>query len=162
MGGGRAFDELMADLDPAMLIATVADGEGRAGCLVGFGTACSVDPRRFIVCLSKRNRTYRVAIRTGAMAVHPVPAGAADLAYLFGGETGDEVDKFARADWREGPLGLPILDRCGSWFAGRTLDSLDAGDHVAFLLEPVAAERGPEREFLRLRDATRIEPGHEA
>jgi flavin reductase (DIM6/NTAB) family NADH-FMN oxidoreductase RutF len=156
------FDRLVADLDPAMLIVTVADGEEREGCLVGFGTACSVDPQRYIVCLSKRNRTYGVAVRTGAMAVHPVAADAGDLAELFGGETGDEVDKFARADWREGPLGLPILERCESWFAGRTLDSLDAGDHVVFLLEPVAVQRGPVREFLRLREATRIEPGHEA
>jgi flavin reductase (DIM6/NTAB) family NADH-FMN oxidoreductase RutF len=156
------FDELMADLDPAMLIVTVADGDEREGCLVGFGTAGSVDPQRYIVCLSKRNRTYEVAVRVDAMAVHAVPAHAGELAELFGGETGDEVDKFARADWHEGPLGLPILDRCGSWFAGRTLDSLDAGDHVAFLLEPVAAVRGPERDFLRLRRATRIEPGHEA
>ena len=158
----EAFDELMADLDPAMLIVTVAEGEEREGCLVGFGTAAGVNPRRFIACLSKRNRTFDLALRAGAMAVHAVPAGAGELAELFGGETGDEVDKFARCEWREGPLGLPVLERCGSWFAGRVLGSLDTGDHVAFLVEPVAAERGPDREFLRLRAATRIEPGHEA
>jgi len=161
MGGGRAFDELMADLDPAVLIVTVAEGEERAGCLVGFGTACSVDPRRFMVCLSKANRTFELATRSEAMAVHPVPAQAHDLAELFGGETGDEIDKFARTGWREGPLGVPVLDRCASWFAGRTLASFDAGDHVAFLLEPVVAERGPDRDFIRLRGATRIDPGHE-
>ena len=37
------------------------------------------------------------------LGVHAVPADAADLAELFGGETGDEVDKFARTAWREVP-----------------------------------------------------------
>ena len=95
------------------------------------------------------------------LGVHAVPADAADLAELFGGETGDEVDKFSRCAWHEGPEGVPILDRCENWFVGRVLERSDAGDHDAFLLEPVAAESGDAGEFTFHR-AKRIEPGHEA
>jgi flavin reductase (DIM6/NTAB) family NADH-FMN oxidoreductase RutF len=33
------------------------DGE-RAGCLIGFGTQCSVKPPRFLACVSTENRTF--------------------------------------------------------------------------------------------------------
>jgi flavin reductase (DIM6/NTAB) family NADH-FMN oxidoreductase RutF len=53
---------------------------------------------------------------TGAntLVVHFVPEQAEELALLFGGETGDEVDKFARCEWRPGPDGDP------SWPTSRT------------------------------------------
>ena len=37
---------------------------------------------------------------------------------------------------------MPILDRCENWFAGRVLERFDAGDHDAYLLEPVEAGSG--------------------
>jgi flavin reductase (DIM6/NTAB) family NADH-FMN oxidoreductase RutF len=157
----EVFDALAGDLEYPMFIATVGDGDERAGCLVGFATQCSIDPPRFLACISVRNRTYRVARGAEAMAVHLVPQDADDLVELFGGETGDDVDKFKRCDWHEGPHGLPIIDRCGSWFAGRVLERLDLGDHCGFLLEPYAAEHaGPEH--YSVQRAARVEPGHEA
>jgi flavin reductase (DIM6/NTAB) family NADH-FMN oxidoreductase RutF len=106
----RTFAALLGDLDSAMLVVTVAAGGERAGCLVEFSTPASVDPPRFIVCLSKKNRTYRLALRASALAVHFLTRDASGLAELFGGQTGDEVDKFAHCPWSEGPEGLPIVD----------------------------------------------------
>jgi flavin reductase (DIM6/NTAB) family NADH-FMN oxidoreductase RutF len=154
--------ELVSELDYPMFIVTTMAGTQRAGCLVGFATQCSIHPPRFLVCISEKNHTYGVALRAQAMVVHLVPRQAGDLAELFGGETGDEVDKFERVAWEPGPEGIPVLDDCRNWFAGRILGSEDVGDHRAFLLEPFAAhsDRG-ERSFTFHR-ARRIEPGHEA
>jgi flavin reductase (DIM6/NTAB) family NADH-FMN oxidoreductase RutF len=156
------FNALVAELDYSMfVVTTVCDGE-RAGCLVGFATQASIDPPRFVVCLSDKNRTYRVARGADLLAVHFVPADAPELAELFGGRTGDEVDKFALCEWSPGPGGVPLLERCPNRFVGRIIERLDAGDHVAFLLAPVAAEkphRGAQFPFHR---AKRIEAGHEA
>ena len=113
-----SFDRIVAALDYPMLVATAAAGGERAGCLVGFATQCSIDPPRFLVCLSKANRTYRVACDADAIAVHFVPVEAAALAALFGEETGDSVDKFTRCRWRPGPGG-PVLEDCRQWYAGR-------------------------------------------
>jgi flavin reductase (DIM6/NTAB) family NADH-FMN oxidoreductase RutF len=97
------FNDLVGDLDyPMFIVTTAADGE-RAGCLVGFATQCSIDPPRFLVCISEKNRTFRLAARAAALAVHFVPEDAADLVDLFGARTGDEVDKFALCEWRPGP-----------------------------------------------------------
>ena len=89
---GSTFNSLVSDLDYPMFIVTAcADGE-RSGCLIGFATQASIDPSRFLVCLSHENRTYRVAQGAELLGVHFVPEEQAELAELFGGETGDEVD----------------------------------------------------------------------
>jgi len=158
----EAFNAVVDDLDYPMFIVTAAAGGERAGCLVGFATQTSIHPARFLVCISRANRTYPVACAAGVLGVHVVPAQAVALAELFGGETGDDVDKFARAPWRDGPEGVPILADCPSWFVGRVLDRVDAGDHVAFLLEPVAAQRGAAGGALTFQRVRHLAPGHEA
>jgi flavin reductase (DIM6/NTAB) family NADH-FMN oxidoreductase RutF len=156
-----AFTALVLGLDYPMFIVTARAGEERAGCLVGFATQASIHPPRFVVCLSDKNRTYRVACRAEHLGVHCVPADRPDLAQLFGGETGDEVDKFDRTSWHEGPEGVPVVDGCANRFVGRVLERVDAGDHTAFLLEPVVAEAGTDAEEFTFHRAKRIEPGHE-
>jgi flavin reductase (DIM6/NTAB) family NADH-FMN oxidoreductase RutF len=153
----------MGRLDYPMLIATTAAAGERAGCLVGFATQASIHPPRFLVCVSDKNRTHRVLdAGADAMVVHFVPHDAGDLVELFGGETGDEEDKFDRCEWSEGPAGIPVLDDCPSWFAGRIVDRLPLGDHVGRLLDPFDGRSdydGPAFPFSR---AKRVEPGHEA
>lgn len=155
----RAFSGLTLALDGPMFIVTAAaDGE-RSGCLIGFGVPCSVDPQRFMACLSKANRTHGVARRATHLAVHVVPVDAPELAELFGGETGDEVDKFARVRWHYAH-GAPILDDCERWFAGAVLERIPFGDHIGFLLEPIDTEQQAHSEQLTYQHARDIEPGH--
>jgi flavin reductase (DIM6/NTAB) family NADH-FMN oxidoreductase RutF len=156
------FNELMSELDYPMVVVTVAHEGQRAGCLVGFATQCSIDPPRYLVCLSKANRTYRLARDADALAVHFVPAGGERLAELFGGQTGDETDKFARSAWRSGPGGVPLLDACPSRFVGAVRERADVGDHVAFVLDPTVAEHDRRDGQFTFHRAKRIEPGHPA
>ena len=157
------FNDLVGDLDYPMFIATAHSDTGeRAGCLVGFATQCSIDPSRFLVCISKANRTYRVARSAAVMGVHLVPASGTALAELFGGQTGDDIDKFAHCEWREGAGRVPILLDCRNWFVGAVLDRLDLGDHVGFLLDPLEVERQVPQADLTFHRARRIDPGHEA
>ncbi len=73
----------------------------------------------------------------------PAPTSpTSTLARLFGEETGDEIDKFARCAWHEGPEGQPVLDDVPGWFVGRILERFDLGDHVGLLLTPVAVAGG--------------------
>lgn len=150
------------EIDYPMYIATTAAEGERSGCLVGFTTQCSIDPQRFLLCLSDKNRTYRVAQSATVVAMHLVPAGADDLAELFGSQTGDDVDKFAHCEWRPGPEGVPVLARCPNWFAGRVLERIEAGDHQALLLEPIESGEGDEPSQFDFHRAKRLEPGHEA
>ena len=145
-----------------MFIATVAAGGERSGCLIGFATQASIDPPRFLAGISDKNHTFRVATEAENMAIHLVPENATELAELFGGETGDEVDKFERVAWRYGPGDVPLLDRCPNRFIGRIVERVDFGDHVGMVLEPFHAEEDEASGQLGFRRAKRIEPGHEA
>ena len=157
-----AIDRWVGEIDYPMYIVTAAAGGELSGCLVGFSTQCSIDPVRFLVCLSDKNRTYRVAQDTSVIAMHLVPSNADDLVALFGSETGDEIDKFERCSWHEGPEGVPILDDCPNWFAGQVLDRLTVGDHEALLLHPIAGGANDDPSQFDLHRAKRIDPGHEA
>jgi flavin reductase (DIM6/NTAB) family NADH-FMN oxidoreductase RutF len=156
-----AFQSLAGRIDYPMLIVTTIGGGRRAGCLVGFHTQASIGPPRFLACISDKNRTYRVARDARFMAVHLVPSDRGDLAELFGGETGDDEDKFAETECREGPEGLPLIAGCPSWFGGRILERVRMGDHVGHLLEPIGGNDAGE-DWLPFSRAKRIEPGHEA
>jgi flavin reductase (DIM6/NTAB) family NADH-FMN oxidoreductase RutF len=135
-----AFDRIASQLDYPMIIVTAAAGGRRAGCLVGFHTQCSIHPPRYLVCISKANETFDVAVAAEALAVHVPAPGDKDVAELFGALTGDEVDKFARCSWHDGPGGVPVIDVLGRWFAGPVVDRVDLGDHVGFVIEPSAGD----------------------
>lgn len=161
-----AMDVFLDRLDPDMCVVTAAvDGE-RAGCLVGFSSQCSLKPVRYVVWISDVNRTFRVARSADVLAVHLLARDQRGTAELFGGLTGDDVDKFRRVRWREAYGGAAVLEDAEAWFVGQVVERAAGGDHVGFVLEPVewgGRERsagqaaGP---LLRLADARTVRPGH--
>lgn len=155
--------EFIAGLDYPMFVVTAADPDSgeRAGCLVGFATQCSIDPFRYVVCLSRTNHTHRVAATSRTLAVHALSADQHSLAALFGEQTGDDVDKFAECAWTPGPEGTPLLDDCPRRLVGRVLDRFDLGDHTGYLLAPRQATglNMPALMFSAVRD---LRPGHPA
>jgi len=157
-----AFQRIAGDLEYPMTIVTTAVGEERAGCLVGFAAQCSIDPPLLVVWLSKKNRTTRLAREASSLLVHFPSRDDLELAELFGTETGDEVDKFARCRWAPGPEGLPLLTDCTRVVAGHILDRFETGDHVGHLLalfDGVAGEWPGQLGFQTVKD---LEAGHSA
>ncbi|MEV7418599.1 flavin reductase family protein [Streptomyces sp. NPDC089919] len=156
------IDGFAEALDGPVYVVTVAVGQERAGCLVGFASQCSIRPPRFMVWLSRLNHTYRVARRAGHLAVHVLGEGQRELAERFGGRTGDRVDKFADLDWRPAADGSPLLAGAPAWFVGRITDRVDGGDHVGFLLAPteVGPPRDPAPALLHYDAVKDIDPGH--
>jgi flavin reductase (DIM6/NTAB) family NADH-FMN oxidoreductase RutF len=157
MSAGDAFERIAQTLTSPVVIVTVAARGERDGCLVGFSTQCSIDPVRYLVCLSTKNRTWELARDADAVVVHMLHDSSADraLARRFGEETGFETDKFDGCDWKAGSDGTPILNGC-DWFMGRIVDRTNFGDHVGLVLEVGTghATRTSERylDFLAVRD----------
>lgn len=158
------FDRFIEGLDYPLFVVTAFDGTERAGCLVGFVTQVSIDPPRLLVCLSEANHTRRVAAGADVLAVHVLGADDHATAELFGGQTGDEIDKFARIGWHPGPDGVPLLDNLSRRMIGQVLERHPFGDHVGFLLAPVAEDVGNDdtEAALMLQDVDDVEPGHPA
>jgi flavin reductase (DIM6/NTAB) family NADH-FMN oxidoreductase RutF len=156
-----AFHEAVSQLDYPMLIVTAAAGGERSGCLVGFHTQCSIDPERFLVCISRRNHTAAVAGASLHLAVHFLDRADHPLSLLFGEETGDDVDKFARCAWEE-RHGVPVLVGTRAWVVGRVVDRIPLGDHVGHVLEPVDGRVTGRLRQLSFQQVKDMEPGHSA
>jgi flavin reductase (DIM6/NTAB) family NADH-FMN oxidoreductase RutF len=154
-----AFETIVASLDYAMSVVTATAGGERSGCLVGFHMQCSIDPCRWLVCVSKMNHTVRVALAAQALAVHVLRDDQRALAELFGGETDDTVDKFARCAHRAGPLGTVVLEGC-DYFAGRVVARHDLGDHIGHVIEVAQAQVVHPGRPLRFTDVRGMKPGH--
>ncbi|MFE7900269.1 flavin reductase family protein [Streptomyces sp. NPDC057424] len=156
------MDEFIDRLNPDMYVVTAAAGGERAGCLVGFASQCSLRPVRFVVWLSELNHTFRVARNAEVLAVHLLGRDQHALAELFGGRTGDRMDKFQGLRLREAYGGALVLEGVPAWFVGRIVTRAGGGDHIGFVLDPV--EWGGQGEYggplLRLSDAVTIDPGH--
>jgi flavin reductase (DIM6/NTAB) family NADH-FMN oxidoreductase RutF len=162
---------VVAAADGAMVVVTACatDTGERDGCLVGFHVQCSIDPPRYAVWLSVRNRTHAVARRASHLGVHFLAESDHDLAALFGGITADELPdggegKLARVPWSEGPGGVPVLEGVTHRFVGRIVSFEEReGDHALVEVEPVeaVAPARAERAF-RLADASDIDAGHSA
>ena len=158
----EAFQTLVSGIEYPMFIVTAAGGGERSGCFVGFATQASIDPARFLVMISKANHTCRIAEKADTLVVHFLHEGNRPLANLFGEQTGDEVDKFASCRWKNGPDGTPILLGVRGWLAGAIVARLDAGDHIAHVVDVTDAavdEPGPQLGFQAVKD---MEPGHPA
>lgn len=162
MNGADPIAGLVDRLDYPMFVVTAAAGGEVSGCLAGFVTQCSIDPVRFVVCVSEANHTAGVARRAQTLAVHLLGADQHDLAAVFGELTGDVTDKLSHVDWHAGAGGAPILDECSAWFEGTVVARLDLGDHCGHLVEPAwggTGRHGGQLTFSAVRDLT---PGHPA
>jgi flavin reductase (DIM6/NTAB) family NADH-FMN oxidoreductase RutF len=130
---------------------------------VGFHAQSSIDPQRYCVWLSKANHTSRIVRRSKTLAVHFLSAGQRDLAALFGTVSGDDVDKFTRCRWDEGPDGVPLLADVPRRIVARRIALLDeGGDHLCVVTEPIDAVADGRFAPLRLSDVDDLTPGHDA
>jgi flavin reductase (DIM6/NTAB) family NADH-FMN oxidoreductase RutF len=141
--GTEAFEKLVGLLNyPMFVVTTQVDGVA-AGCLVGFASQASIHPPRFLVGLSTKNHTFRVAANATHLAVHLFDREHLDVVELSGG--------------------MPILHDAAAWFVGKILDRFSLGDHVGHLLEPVDGDPPHELErWVSFGDVRDLRPGHEA
>jgi flavin reductase (DIM6/NTAB) family NADH-FMN oxidoreductase RutF len=143
-----------------LYVVTARATDERSGCLAGFVTQSSIHPVRFIVCVSKINHTYGIALRSEGLGLHLLGSDQREVASLFGEQTGDMVDKFECVQWSSGVTGVPILSECAAWVEGRVIDRWSGGDHEAFLIDVVAEGAGTHPGRFMLSDATDFNPGH--
>jgi flavin reductase (DIM6/NTAB) family NADH-FMN oxidoreductase RutF len=133
---GSAFERITGAVDAPMVVVTACAGDAMDGCLVGFSTQCSIDPPRYLVCLSKANATYEIARQASSLIVHLLPDNAIGmwLARIFGEITAYDSDKLSLCAWGPGLDGAPVIASC-DWFAGPITSTVDLGDHVGFALD---------------------------
>jgi flavin reductase (DIM6/NTAB) family NADH-FMN oxidoreductase RutF len=132
--------------------AHVLDGLVTSGCVVtthargvnvgSFVTSvigCNLRRPRVLVATWRGSLTHELIGDAGVLAVHILGPEHAALVDRFGRQSGRDVDKFEGLAWRRGETGVPVLLDCLGHVEGRVVRTMDCGDHVARLVEPVTA-----------------------
>ncbi len=147
-----------------MYVVTAASPRERSGCLLAFASRVAVEPPRYLVSISQKNRTCDVARESSYLGVHLLGSDQHDLAELFGGETteDDGVDKFDDWPWEPGPGGVPLLADTPRVMVGRVISRFMLEDHIGHLLDPVEVRVRDGVPGLTLPDVEDIDPGHPA
>ncbi len=155
------YDEIMSCLDPAMVIATAGTPTEQSGCLIGFHAQGGIDPLRYCLWLSKANRTYALMQRSTFIGIHFPAHDDDEIAAIFGGMTGDEVDKFELTPTESGEHDVPLLSHLPNRIIARKVAVLDDGsDHVCVTTEPVSVSFDAPFTPLRLSRAEQLRAGH--
>ncbi len=147
---------------PLTVVTTVAPDGERSGCLAGFTTQCSIDPLRFLVCVSRVNHTFAVVGASEVAGAAPprreqtaAPPSSASRAVTR--STSSPPSPGTRA-----PGASRCSTACAAWLALEILDRVDVGDHVALLTSPVGGGPGPAGGLLTMATAPPLDAGHPA
>ena len=154
-----AFEGMVGELEYPMFIVTARAGDEPLGCLVGFTTQASIDPPRFIACLSHNNRTYRLGRDARRWASTPCPPTRRIWRSCSAARPATSTDK-SRAAPGTRAEGVPVVDRCANWFVGRVL-----ARRTPAITTRSCSSRSPAPPAtgrVHVPRAKRIDPGHEA
>ena len=123
----------------AVVATTEADGTPRGFTANSF-TSVSLDPPLILVCIAKTASSCPVFSSAEYFSVNVLADHQADVSSLFATKL---VDKFARAAWRRGATGSPLLDEVSAWFDCRRERLIEAGDHVILVGEVIQFDQAP-------------------
>lgn len=92
--------------------------------------------------------------------MHLVGADQRELDELFGGEIGDEIDKFALCDWYSGPHDVPVLAACRRRMIVEVLNRIEFGDHLGLVAEMARVIASEDVDQLQPSQISDMEAGH--
>lgn len=118
---------------------TEADGTPRGFTANSF-TSVSLDPPLILVCIAKTASSCPTFAAAEHFSVNVLAGHQAEVSSLFATRLSD---KFARAAWRRGATGSPILGEVAAWFDCRRERLIEAGDHVILIGEVLAFDQAP-------------------
>ena len=155
-----AFGQLMASLDPAMIVVTTVAEDEPAGCLVGFHAQSGISAERYCLWLSKANHTYRTGLRASHFAVHFLTRDDLAVAEWFGTRSGEDADKFSGVELDASDRGVPLLRALPHRLVVERVAILDDGaDHACFTTRVVSAHSPGPFTPLRLSDVDHLDAG---
>lgn len=135
---------------PTVLV-TSAAGARRNVMAAAWSMPVEFTPPRIAVVIDKHTFTRELVMASGAFGICLPGTALADLTWAVGGESGRDVDKFARYGIVAiaGPvLGMPVIEaRCAAWLECRLIREPHAEDAYDTCFAEVVAAAADERIF---------------
>lgn len=148
----QLFRSVLRRWASGVTVVTTHAGGRDAGMTVSAFSSVSLDPPLVLVCADKKAKTRPLIDASGIFAVNVLAAGQQELSNRFA-EEGNEDVRFDGFECRRGPSGAPWLPGTLAVIDCRVAAAHDAGDHVIYVGEAIAAEVHPTRAPLVYCDA---------
>ena len=137
------FTSAMGAAATGVNVVTTSGVAGRFGLTVSALASVSAEPPLLLVCVHRKNPSVAAITQNGCFAVNILSEQQSDVARMFSGRPVEGLPyDFSRYDWREGDLGMPLLERAAAHFVCETDTIHDAGTHRIFIGRVVSAYRG--------------------
>jgi len=137
----------MRRLTGACSVIASRSGDTRAGLTATAVCSVSAEPARLLVCVNRSVRAHNVISESGLLSVNVLAEHQEDIARRFAGMVINVVgeDRFLGAgNWREGRLGVPLLEESVVSFACQVIEEIPGGSHTVFLCDVIEVCCGKE------------------
>ena len=147
------INEILGKLKPekVVFVLSIDQNNKPSGMVAGWQTRCSANPPLFAVSLSKRGHTHQL-IRQSKEFVLAFPNQEIEKEMLvFGTTHGNQVDKFMETGLETisaQKIRTPLIKKATFNFECQLTKEVDAGDHLIFIGEVVAAHQNPGKKLL--------------
>ena len=94
-------------------------------------TSLSLDPPMVLVCVDKRAASAEIIANHGRFAVNVLACGQEAISNACA-KRGTPESSLEGIDYREGALGLPLIECCLAAFECCTMHAYEGGDHIIF------------------------------
>lgn len=134
------FRSGMRRLAASCTVIASRSGDVRAGLTATAICSVSAEPARLLVCVNRSVRAHAVIRESGLLSVNVLAGCQEDIAKRFAGMVINVVgdDRFRGAGtWRDGKLGIPILEDTLVSFGCRVLEEIPGGSHTVFLCDVI-------------------------
>ena len=129
----QVFKEIMSMYPTGVTIITTFDGKGNpVGMTVNSFTSVSLEPLLVLWCIDKNASSLKTFRDSKIFAIHILSENQEDTCWTFAGKT---ADRFANISWETSANQLPIIKECTGYFECKTINEVDAGDHIILIGE---------------------------
>jgi flavin reductase (DIM6/NTAB) family NADH-FMN oxidoreductase RutF len=149
----KEISELIQMFKPERCVFVVsADKNNKAsGMIAAWYTRCSSNPPLIAVSLSKKGHTQKLIHQSKEFVVAVPNKGIEKELLFFGSKHGHEVNKFKETGLETENakmIKVPIIKEATLNFECKLHKEVDAGDHIMFIGEVVAAHHNKEKKVL--------------
>jgi flavin reductase (DIM6/NTAB) family NADH-FMN oxidoreductase RutF len=137
---------VMGHFATGVTIVTVKDAAGKPfGLTANALSSLSLDPPLLLICVDKGADCYGCFEESRLFAVNILSEDQEDLSRRFATKG---IDKFEGVRWREGKLGVPLIEGTLGQLECRVTGAHEGGDHTIYVGEIVSAQASGDRPLL--------------
>lgn len=143
------FKEIMGSYPTGVTILTTTDAEGiPCGLTVNSFASVSLDPNLVLWCIDRRSASLEAFQMAEGFAVHVLAADQEEVCWAFAGK---DPDRFSKANWTLSKNNLPVISGSLGVMECKTVQQIDAGDHVILIGEIIDIDKQDKEPMLYFR-----------